>query len=222
VRLLRARPLWRLAVNGEGCALIRGEQRAGGRLVALLAQRWLGRASWLLDQGPRPLAAPLGGNRVRKRGISCKMMLRRPQKASSDLDCASSRSLSRVDDDLQQASRTARPGWDMTVDESGCIELTVSDYAQIGSLQEWLCQTPNVQIQRIVGHPGAGQQGALDVLAVLAGSSSLVAALKVIPDFLRSRRSGLSITTTVKGKQFILDATNIDEVMPILERLLDD
>jgi hypothetical protein len=43
-----------------------------------------------------------------------------------------------------------------------------------------------------------------------------------LPAFLRSRRSSLEITTTVKGKPFIITATNIDEVMPIVERLLDD
>jgi hypothetical protein len=107
-------------------------------------------------------------------------------------------------------------------DECGGIEFSVSDYAELGSLQEFLGWTPDVRILRIAGRPDAGEQGALDVLTVLAGSSGLVAALKVIPEFLRSRRTGLLITTTVKGKQFTLDATNVDDIMPILERLLDD
>ncbi len=110
----------------------------------------------------------------------------------------------------------------MGTDESGGIEFSVPDNAELGSLQEFLRWTPDVRVLRIAGRPGAGEQGALDVLTVLAGSSGLVAALKMIPEFLRSRRAGLSITTTVKGKQFTLDATNVDEVMPILERLLDD
>lgn len=48
-----------------------------------------------------------------------------------------------------------------------------------------------------------------------------MAAIKVLPEFLRSRKTGLSITMTVKGERFNLTATNVDEVMPILERLLD-
>jgi hypothetical protein len=101
-------------------------------------------------------------------------------------------------------------------------ELTLSDYAEIGSLQEWLSSTPQVQVLRRVGRSRVGEQGALDVLEVVAGSSGLVAAFRMIPEFLKSRRTSLSITTTVKGKQFTLRASNVDDVIPILERLLND
>jgi hypothetical protein len=59
---------------------------------------------------------------------------------------------------------------------------------------------------------------------VLAGSSgvAVVAAIKTLPDFIRSRRSGFRIETTVHGRPFVLDATNVDDVMPILEQLLGD
>jgi hypothetical protein len=77
-------------------------------------------------------------------------------------------------------------------------------------------------VQRTAGGPGPREQGAADVLVLLAGSSSLVAAIKVLPEFLRSRRTGLSITATVKGKPFTITVTNVDEVMPIMEKLLDD
>ena len=102
------------------------------------------------------------------------------------------------------------------------VELSVSDYAQIGSLWEWLRLSPDVRVERIAGYPGPGEQGALDVLTVVAGSSGLVAAVKTIPDFIRSRRSGLSVTITVKDEKLILNATNVNDITPILERLLDD
>jgi hypothetical protein len=101
------------------------------------------------------------------------------------------------------------------------LELSVSDQAQLGSLQQVLNLTQEVNAIRVAGKPGPGEQGALDVLTVLAGSSGLVAAIKVLPEFLRSRRTGLSIAMTVRGEPFILTADNIAEVMPILERLLD-
>ena len=106
--------------------------------------------------------------------------------------------------------------------DSRRVVLSVSDQSQLGSLQEFLgWAKPDVSVSRIAAHPGAGEQGALDVLAVLAGSSGLVAAIKVLPEFLRSRKTGLSITMTVRGEPFTMTATNIDEVMPVLERLLD-
>lgn len=102
------------------------------------------------------------------------------------------------------------------------VELVVSDQSQLGPLQEFLSwAAPDAGVSRIAGQPGAGEQGALDVLTVLASSTGLVAAIRVLPEFLRSRRTGLSVTMTVKGEPFTLTATNVDEVMPVLERLLD-
>lgn len=101
-------------------------------------------------------------------------------------------------------------------------ELSVSDYSQLGSLLEYLTSAaPQVRVSRIAGQPGVGGQGALDVVAVLASSSGLVAAIKVLPEFLRSRKTGLSITMTVNDKPFTLTATNVDEILPILDRILD-
>ena len=102
------------------------------------------------------------------------------------------------------------------------IEFILSDYAEIASLQEWLSSTPQVHVLRRVGSSRVGEQGALDVLAVVAGSSGLVAAFRMIPEFLKSRRTSLSITTTVKGRQFTMRASNVADVIPILERLLND
>jgi hypothetical protein len=57
-------------------------------------------------------------------------------------------------------------------------------------------------VSRVVGEVQAGQLDALDVLVALATSSGLVTAVKVLPDILRFRKTGLSITTTIKGEQF--------------------
>lgn len=110
----------------------------------------------------------------------------------------------------------------MDTDKSDCLEICVSDYAEIGSLQHWLSSTPNVKVSRVPGQTSAGEQGALDTLAIVAGSSGMLAALRMIPEFLRSRRTGLSVSTVVKGEKFTLNATNVDDVMPILERILDE
>ena len=103
------------------------------------------------------------------------------------------------------------------------VELSVSDHSQLGSLQDYLSwAAPAVKVSRIAGRPVAGEQGALDVLAIMASSSTLVAAIKTLPDFLRSRKTSLSITMTAKGKHFSLTTSDADEIMPVLERLLDD
>jgi len=102
------------------------------------------------------------------------------------------------------------------------ISLAVSDQAQLASLRNLLQAQPGVQVTVTPGKPGAGELGALDILTVLVGSSSLVAVIKTLPEFIRSRRTGFHIETTVRGRPFTLDATNVDELMPTLKRLLDD
>jgi hypothetical protein len=101
------------------------------------------------------------------------------------------------------------------------LELSVSDQSQLISLREVLSLAGQAKVIQIAGEAVRGEQGALDVLAVVASSSGLVAAINVLPQFLRSRRTALSITTTVKGEPFTLTATNVDKVMPILEKLLN-
>lgn len=110
----------------------------------------------------------------------------------------------------------------MEREDSERVELTVLDPSQLGPLQGFLSwATPGTGVSRIAGEPGVGEQGALDVLVLLASSSGLVTAIKVLPEFLKARKTGLTITAMVKGKPFKMTATNVDQVMPILEKILN-
>jgi Effector Associated Constant Component 1 len=103
------------------------------------------------------------------------------------------------------------------------ISLAVSDQSQLASLRQWLRETSQVTVRITPGQPGPGEQGALDVLTILASAPTLIAAIKVLPEFVRSRRSGFRIETTVRGKKFVLDATNSPEdLIAVIERLLDE
>jgi hypothetical protein len=102
------------------------------------------------------------------------------------------------------------------------VSLAVSDLSQLRSLRQWLGHTPSVEVGLTPGQPDSGELGAVDVLTVLASSTGLVAAIKVLPEFIRSRRSGFRIETTVRGKRFVLDATNSDDLIPVIEKLLSD
>ena len=102
------------------------------------------------------------------------------------------------------------------------IALAVSDQSQIASLREWLGEIPQVNVRLTPGQPGPGEQGAVDVLTILASAPALIAAIKVLPDFVRSRRSGFRIETTVRGKKFVVDATNSEDFLRVIERLLDE
>ena len=104
----------------------------------------------------------------------------------------------------------------------GQVELCVSDYGQIAALHDWLNSVPGVHVRRVAGMPGSGELGVPDVLVAVAGSSGLVAAIRIIPEFLKARRSNISITATIGGEKFSITASNVEDVMPILERALND
>lgn len=104
---------------------------------------------------------------------------------------------------------------------SDMLVLSVSDPAELLSLCEWLAEVPGVQVRREAGIPAAGELGALEYVAVLASSGGLIAAIRVLPEFLRARRPELKIRMKSGDKEFAVDATNIDDVLPVLEKLIN-
>ncbi|MDQ2879891.1 MAG: hypothetical protein M3Y48_01180 [Actinomycetota bacterium] len=71
------------------------------------------------------------------------------------------------------------------------IELSVSDQAELRSLREHLRRIPGVEVTQIPGKPGPAEQGAWDVVQVLAaGGGVLAVVVKTLPEFIRSRRLG--------------------------------
>jgi hypothetical protein len=100
------------------------------------------------------------------------------------------------------------------------IVLAVSDQAELRPLAQWLESERDVTVRRVPGDPGLGEQGVLDV-STYAGTSALVSAIRVLPDFLRSRRTGLQVTVTIADQAFTLEAGSID-VLPALQRVLVD
>ena len=102
------------------------------------------------------------------------------------------------------------------------ISLAVSDQSQLASLREWLRQAPQVTVGIAPWATSAGGAGAVDVLTILASAPALVAAIKILPEYIRSRRSGFRIETTVRGKKFVLDATNSEDLLAVVDRLLNE
>jgi hypothetical protein len=64
-------------------------------------------------------------------------------------------------------------------------------------------------------------KGALDYVTVIASSGGLIAAMRMLPAFVRARRPELKVTMTLGDKKFTIDAKSVDEVLPVLEKLVD-
>lgn len=69
--------------------------------------------------------------------------------------------------------------------------IEVSDQSQLRTLQGLLSlAVADGSVSQVTWQPDSGEQGALDVLTVLASSGSLLAAVRVLPEFLKSRSEG--------------------------------
>ncbi|MBO0804154.1 MAG: hypothetical protein J2P25_13905 [Nocardiopsaceae bacterium] len=111
--------------------------------------------------------------------------------------------------------------------DPGVAKLSVSDYAQLGSLAEYLhLAVPDVRVTRSPGHSERGEQGALDVLVIAADSTVLAAVIKVLPEFLRSRKPGVTVTATVEKKRRKLTVTvtakDAEDARQVVEKFLDE
>lgn len=111
----------------------------------------------------------------------------------------------------------------MDGEEQNIAELFISDRLQLGKLRDRMAsEAPDVRISVSSMMPELGEQGALDMLVLAAGGGGgLVTAIRVIPEFLKAQRTAMSVTVKAKGKTVIMTASNVDEVMPIIERILD-
>lgn len=106
--------------------------------------------------------------------------------------------------------------------DTEAISLAVSDQSQLASLRRWLREVPQVSVEITSVRPGPGEQGAVDVLTIVASAPTLIAAIKMLPEFIRSRRAGFRIEATVRGKKFVLDATNSEDLLAVLDRFLNE
>jgi Effector Associated Constant Component 1 len=100
--------------------------------------------------------------------------------------------------------------------------LTLSDHSQLRALRDFLSwAAPGARVLQIPLRPVPGERVALDMLTLLATSSGLVAAVKILPEFLRSRDAALAVTITIEDTSVTLTATNVNEILPVLTQLLD-
>ncbi|MDH6118825.1 hypothetical protein [Kitasatospora sp. GAS204B] len=109
------------------------------------------------------------------------------------------------------------------------IALAVSDPAELRSLREHLRRVSGAEVVQLPGRPGPGEQGAWDILEVLAGSSGVLAVvIKALPDFIRSRRSDITVTVTSGERSITINRTNAvgdawaAEVKPALDEWFGD
>jgi hypothetical protein len=101
------------------------------------------------------------------------------------------------------------------------LELRVSEPAELSALQRHLTSGTQLRVYRTSTGIADGTLGSSDMLVVAAVSGTLVTALQIIPAFLRARRKNLSIAARYRDQSVTICIENIEDVMPILEKILD-
>lgn len=103
------------------------------------------------------------------------------------------------------------------------VELSVSDPGELRSLREHLRRVPGVEVTQMPGVPADGELGAWDVLQVAAvGGGALAVAIRTLPEFIRSRRSDVTVTVKSKDRTVTVTATNVDDAIAIVDKSLGD
>jgi hypothetical protein len=96
-------------------------------------------------------------------------------------------------------------------------ELTLSDRSELRALRDYLSwAAPGVRVLQLPGR----ERAVLDQLTLLATGDDIVAVVKLLPEFLMSRRTGMSVTIIIEGTPVTLTEVNLDDILPPLARLL--
>jgi hypothetical protein len=102
------------------------------------------------------------------------------------------------------------------------VDISISDPAELAALERRLGQGHGVRVQREATGIEPGSLGLPDLLVLFGGGSTVVGALKMLPDFIRSRRSDVRVEVTVNGEHIVIDAKNADKRLQALaERIAD-
>jgi hypothetical protein len=100
-------------------------------------------------------------------------------------------------------------------------ELTLSDRSELRALRDFLgWAVPGVRILQLPARPAPGERAVLDQLTLLATGADMLTAVKLLPEFLMSRRTVVAVTIIIDGTPVSLTTANLDEILPSLTRLL--
>ncbi|GGN65728.1 hypothetical protein GCM10011579_036480 [Streptomyces albiflavescens] len=101
------------------------------------------------------------------------------------------------------------------------VAISVSDRAETRSLREHLRRHGHLDVEQLPGTPGPGELGVWDFLQVTAASGGvLVVAIRTLPEFIKSRRTDVSVTVKTGDREFVITAANADDALRLIDEAL--
>jgi hypothetical protein len=108
-------------------------------------------------------------------------------------------------------------------EKKASVRLFLDSADSYHSLYTWLNRTRGVRVELLSKPPRCGEQGAaIECISVALGSGGIGMALaQTLKTWLESRQSSVKmrIRRSDGGQDVELDASNVNEIMPILERI---
>lgn len=102
------------------------------------------------------------------------------------------------------------------------IELRVSDPAELGSLRSHLARLPGLEVVQQSGPPTPGELGVWEFLQVAAASGGVLAtAVGTIPEFIRSRRTDVTVKVKRDDVEVEISAANPEDALRLLHETLN-
>ncbi|MDH6143427.1 MULTISPECIES: effector-associated constant component EACC1 [Kitasatospora] len=102
------------------------------------------------------------------------------------------------------------------------IELRVSDPAELRALRTLLVRMPGLEVVQQAGAPVQGELGVWDFLQVAAASGGvLAAAVGTIPEFIRSRRTDVTVTIKREDLEVEVNASNAEDALRLVDKALN-
>jgi hypothetical protein len=100
-------------------------------------------------------------------------------------------------------------------------ELTLSDRSELRALRDFLgWAAPRVRVLQLPARPAPGERAVLDQLTLLAPGDDMLNAVKLLPEFLMSRRNAMSVTILIEGTPVTMTSANLSEILPAVTGLL--
>ncbi|WP_369690057.1 effector-associated constant component EACC1 [Nocardia harenae] len=115
----------------------------------------------------------------------------------------------------------------MTERDTVACRILISEPSELLSLKKYVQSVGNVSVDRVHGDVGAGHLGAVDHIEIAAGTVAVIGvALRALPEFIRSRRSDVSLTIRLDSnvdehRQLTLNVKNLAGADDLIEKFLD-
>ncbi|MCD0444125.1 hypothetical protein LO763_10865 [Glycomyces sp. A-F 0318] len=101
--------------------------------------------------------------------------------------------------------------------------ISVSDQAELRSLREHLRRIRGAQVEQVAAEPEAGALGSGELLQIAVPAAGLLAVVvRTLPEFIRSRRSSVSVTVETADWNVTVSGENLDDVESVIKRVLPD